>query len=115
MNDQNPDSASYLLDAEVRENLRIALEMGSGQDFGMSWIPLPQTELLYRVYREEGQLYVCVGRVHSDDSVEKCGADIAVDGLPDDGMRDASRIPCSAKQRLEAIESELKKLVTLFG
>lgn len=105
MNDQNPDSASYLLDAEVRENLRIALEMGSGQDFGMSWIPLPQTELLYRVYREEGQLYVCVGKVQSDDSVEKCGANVAVDGLPN----------ASAKQRLEAIESELKKLVTLFG
>ena len=105
MNDKNPDSASYLLDAEVREDLRIALQMGSEQDFGMSWIPLPQTELLYRVYCEEGQLYVCVGKVQSDDSVKKCGADIAVDGLPDG----------SGSQRLEAIESELKKLVQQFS
>jgi hypothetical protein len=98
MNDKNSNSAeTSLLDTEAREDLRIALLMGSEQDFGMSWIPLPQTELLYRVYREKGQLYVCVGKVQSDDSVEKCGANVAVD------------------DRLEAIESELKKLVQQFG
>lgn len=96
MNDKNPDSASYLLDTEVREDLRIALEMGSEQDFGMSWIPLSSSELHYRVYREEGQLYVCVGKVGSDDTVETYGTNVVND------------------DRLEAVESELEKLLQQF-
>ena len=79
MNEKNQDSTETSLLEPNREDLRVALSMGSEQDFGMSWIPLSQTELHYRVYREEGQLYVCVGRVRSDDSVEKCSADIIVD------------------------------------
>ncbi|MEL6441783.1 MAG: hypothetical protein AAFQ80_21330 [Cyanobacteria bacterium J06621_8] len=98
MDDKNQNSReTSLLDTEVKEDLKRSLSMGFEQDFGTSWIPLPQTELHYRVYREEGQLCVCVGKVQPDDTVKKSSADVTVDN------------------RLEAIELELKKLAQQFG
>lgn len=48
------------------------------------------------VYREEGQLYVCVGKVGSDDTVETYSTNVVNDDC------------------LEAVESELEKLLKQF-
>lgn len=96
MNDKNPNSVkTSLLNDEDRELLEQSLRMGSEEEFGTSWMPLPQTELYYRYYREKGQLYFCLGRVQSDDTVEICSKDVLVGDC------------------LKAIELEVKKLVQL--
>ena len=97
MNDKNQNSAkTNLLNIEDKERLIELLEGGSDQDFGVSWMPLSKTELHYRIYREEGQLYVGIGKVCLDDSVEIYSMN-------------------AVRNSLKAIESELKKLITLFG
>ncbi|MDJ0904367.1 MAG: hypothetical protein QNJ55_36855 [Xenococcus sp. MO_188.B8] len=98
MNDKkNHNATNNLLNGEDKECLETALLVSSDDDFGVTWMPVPQTELHYRVYREEGQLYVRVGKVRSDDTVETYGTNVVVNNT------------------VEAIESELKNLIQQFG